>query len=920
MGQSRLLLVLAALLAIGGLAGWWIVAEQEPGGTGAADSHNPSALKRDSSSADQRSGSAGGRSARDGDTAAASQATAGNTGKGTRNSGEPLTGERDTSKPAEEPVGDKIREGLSDAVSKEASKPKEPQKPKVESSSPEVVATPPKPARVDPRQTLRNLVGDPDGIQQTRQGHHPPRTRSIRRPQPEEVPAASTEVTHGLLGEYWALERDPRHTLHLGEDPAAGAPTFTRLDPNVFFPNRQSFGFPGDPNHVAVRWRGYIRVPEPGPYYFGLGNDVGGALVINGQIIVLNEVLSWYVETWASIQMEAGWHRIEVHHIEGHQGDDPNRNMACVFQWKASWDAQPQAVPTEWLAVPSELAVPLITGISPAIAEVGQQITIQGRELAPDSEVAAETHGGGGASLLGSWEHVQVRIDGLPAKVISVSAGQVVAEVPPGAATGGVEVIRYRVPSKPFPITIRGSQGVMVSLWDMAGYPMEFGTNLQREPDDTYVIDQPFPAVREDYPEYAGRSFMIRFKGRVARHVAGEGPHPVVIETKGGTVADYQFPGLTSTATGMMVRWAFQGATAFTFARSDSGTGSADVRNVVGEVAAPAGGSWVDYELYAIFDHEATQTQSINLRALADIHTQRASHYHPGITVPPAPSIEFVAAATGIPPVAQVNGMPSVPVGGQIAFEVSSSGSTSANATPIQILFDGVPAQTRDHGEPTMSVTIAGGGQPQVSSIRTVIATVPDGCGPGIVRARNGIVMSKPLRVNIANRGLVAMFYDFNDVIRVIPDVTAMAPLVRRIDKHLEFQNGTDFDLPFPAERFSAEWWGSIRIPVDGEYEFHLQSDDGARVRVGTQVVAEFPGLRPPRLTVGKATLTAGWQDLHIEFFENDVLENMVLRWKRPGDTVAQSIRLQDLSTDRVGGIPEKWPAGQLPGQGTSGQ
>jgi hypothetical protein len=235
----------------------------------------------------------------------------------------------------------------------------------------------------------------------------------------------------------------------------------------------------------------------------------------------------------------------------------------------------------------------------------------------------------------------------------------------------------------------------------------------------------------------------------------------------------------------------------------------------------------------------------------------------------------------------------------------------SGKESPLSFTVDDAIAPHRDHEDSaTLSFKDHEG---RNRAGRRVWVTIPEDAGPGVVRARRGIVQSKSVNIDVANRGLVGMYYDFNEVLLNIPNMSGLTPLMRRIDKHLEFQNGTDFKLPFPAERFSSEWFGSLRIPVAGEYTFVIQSDDGVRLKLAGQTVVEFPGLRPPRTSTAKVTLAAGWQDLHLEFFENDVLENMVVWWIPPGKTDKELIPLKYISTDSHTPVPNKWPVGQVP-------
>jgi glucose/arabinose dehydrogenase/PKD repeat protein len=107
----------------------------------------------------------------------------------------------------------------------------------------------------------------------------------------------------------------------------------------------------------------------------------------------------------------------------------------------------------------------------------------------------------------------------------------------------------------------------------------------------------------------------------------------------------------------------------------------------------------------------------------------------------------------------------------------------------------------------------------------------------------------------------------------------AGTPLTR-IDATLDF----DWELGSPApsigaDTFSARWTGQIKADFAESYTFSSVSDDGVRVLIdGEPIIDRFTD-HSPVLDTGKVTLSVGWHDIVVEYYENGGAAQLQLSW-----------------------------------------
>ncbi len=89
------------------------------------------------------------------------------------------------------------------------------------------------------------------------------------------------------------------------------------------------------------------------------------------------------------------------------------------------------------------------------------------------------------------------------------------------------------------------------------------------------------------------------------------------------------------------------------------------------------------------------------------------------------------------------------------------------------------------------------------------------------------------------------------------------------------------------SEHFGIVWEGNFDAPAVGEYEFAIDSDDGARITLNNTVVCEVKGNGPmngSRESKNKISLTQGKNPCRIDYFQNKGPKSLSLKWRKSGD------------------------------------
>lgn len=84
---------------------------------------------------------------------------------------------------------------------------------------------------------------------------------------------------------------------------------------------------------------------------------------------------------------------------------------------------------------------------------------------------------------------------------------------------------------------------------------------------------------------------------------------------------------------------------------------------------------------------------------------------------------------------------------------------------------------------------------------------------------------------------------------------------------------------------FGIVWEGDFMAAADGEHEFRLDADDGARIIINDKIVAEINSTGPmngTRAKNGKAALSKGANHIRVEYFQGGGEQGIALGWKGP--------------------------------------
>lgn len=110
-----------------------------------------------------------------------------------------------------------------------------------------------------------------------------------------------------------------------------------------------------------------------------------------------------------------------------------------------------------------------------------------------------------------------------------------------------------------------------------------------------------------------------------------------------------------------------------------------------------------------------------------------------------------------------------------------------------------------------------------------------------------------------------------------------------RVDEALDFNWENGSPMPgLPADRFSVRWEGKILSSAPGNYQFHIASDDGARLWVDGQLIVDQWRDRSVMESTGQLVLQENQSyPLKLEYFENGGQAIVRLLWTAPGQPKA---------------------------------
>lgn len=147
------------------------------------------------------------------------------------------------------------------------------------------------------------------------------------------------------------------------------------------------------------------------------------------------------------------------------------------------------------------------------------------------------------------------------------------------------------------------------------------------------------------------------------------------------------------------------------------------------------------------------------------------------------------------------------------------------------------------------------------------------GGGAGLIlRMTGGGMKREVVPAPLFGDGLSYAFYDldgatFHGSLDRIPDFTHLEPyaIVKRPDINIPSTNGPFADSG-RSERVGAIITGTIDLPADGRYEFHLESDDGSRLYVNDELIVDNDGTH----AMIERSSAAGWREVTTDVVRPD--------------------------------------------------
>jgi mono/diheme cytochrome c family protein len=85
------------------------------------------------------------------------------------------------------------------------------------------------------------------------------------------------------------------------------------------------------------------------------------------------------------------------------------------------------------------------------------------------------------------------------------------------------------------------------------------------------------------------------------------------------------------------------------------------------------------------------------------------------------------------------------------------------------------------------------------------------------------------------------------------------------------------------TDQFGLRFEGFLQIEQDGDYTFHLRSDDGSKLYVDDKLIVDNDGVHPPSDKSGKTRLTKGLHAVVVDFFEQGGGEEVRAQFEGPG-------------------------------------
>ncbi|MCO6459213.1 MAG: c-type cytochrome [Pirellulaceae bacterium] len=120
-------------------------------------------------------------------------------------------------------------------------------------------------------------------------------------------------------------------------------------------------------------------------------------------------------------------------------------------------------------------------------------------------------------------------------------------------------------------------------------------------------------------------------------------------------------------------------------------------------------------------------------------------------------------------------------------------------------------------------------------------------------------------------------FREFHGSWNELPDFDQMEP------RETGSAHAIDVAVASRTDAFGLSFQGRLRIEREGEYTFHLGSDDGSRLWIDGRQVVDCGGIHPYTVRSGKVRLESGELALRVDYFEQGGEERLTVELEGPG-------------------------------------
>lgn len=105
-------------------------------------------------------------------------------------------------------------------------------------------------------------------------------------------------------------------------------------------------------------------------------------------------------------------------------------------------------------------------------------------------------------------------------------------------------------------------------------------------------------------------------------------------------------------------------------------------------------------------------------------------------------------------------------------------------------------------------------------------------------------------------------------------------PIIRKIDRQINFQGGNNFPKDIPVDYFSVRWTGKLVPPKSAKYILSISSDDGSRLYLGGELLLDNWGSHALQTKSATVELKKGKPvDIKVEFYEEAGETAVILGW-----------------------------------------